>query len=101
MKKGEGGPQYPNNQKWNMRTRFRVFRVQIRKTKQQNDNTCTQEDGRGALQKFIYGIQEEEALILRWKKGPYVNNTKLNPVSISNWPNKGTLMFQGPEASTD
>ena len=49
------------------------------------------------VQKFINEIQEEGALILSWKRGPYMNNTKLNTVRISHCPNKGTLMPQDPE----
>ena len=57
-------------------------------------------DGR-TTQRFINEIQEDEALILNWKCGPYMSNTKLNTVSISRWPNKGTLMLQGPDAATN
>ena len=53
------------------------------------------------VQKFIYEIQEGGALILSWKRGPYMNHTKLHTACISHWPNKGTLMFQGPEVATD
>ena len=30
-----------------------------------------------------------------------MNNTKINAVTISHWPNKGALMLQGPEEATN
>ena len=54
----------------------------------------------GAIHEFLCNIQEGGATNLQWKKGPYMNNTTLNMVRISHWPNRETLMLQGPTAAT-
>ena len=53
------------------------------------------------VHRIICAIQEDEGLLLSWKSGPYMRNTKVNKVSITHWPNKGTLMLQGPDMETN
>ena len=52
------------------------------------------------IQEFLNDIQEGSATNLQWKKGPYMNNTTHNMVRISHWPNRETLMLQGPTTTT-
>ena len=40
-------------------------------------------------------------MALRWNKGPFMNNAKMNAVNISNWPRTETIMPHGPIEATN
>ena len=49
------------------------------------------------VQKFLHELKEEDEVTLSWKMGPFMHNTRLDAVRISHWPNRETIMFQGPD----
>ena len=48
------------------------------------------------MQRFIRRIQEE-ATILIWKQGHYMDHAKIKATTITYWPGKGTMILQGPK----